>query len=225
MKDTPVFLHSNLITKILWSTDTEMKKFSGARVTTWPGFHRAWVNGCPWVFTVTVSGEDGKSHSTSISSQLNPVLVQCRTATELHWLQKLWKSFSKAWILSTFKKTHKVIWTQSMHFLADERVMISLFLMTEKITASNGMGEGANLLSFFTHTLVQPILKTVIDVFWMFLTSIWQQSAIHKAEVLAKAWWPATLLDPSKVKVLLKAWRKESASTTLMHKSLSSDEW
>ena len=64
-----------------------------------------------------------------------------------------------------------------------------------------------------------------IDVFWMFLTSIWQQSAIHKAEVLAKAWWPATLLDPSKVKVLLKAWRKESASTTLMHKSLSSDEW
>lgn len=59
----------------------------------------------------------------------------------------------------------------------------------------------------------------------MFLTGIWQQSAVEKAEVVAKAWIPATLLDPSEVKILLKAGRKKSASTTQMHKSLSSDEW
>jgi len=47
MKDTPVSLHSNLIMKILCSTDTEMKKLSGATVTAWPGFHRASVNGRP----------------------------------------------------------------------------------------------------------------------------------------------------------------------------------
>lgn len=93
-----------------------------------------------------------------------------------------------------------------MHFLADGRVTISLFLMTEMINASNGMGKGANLLSLVFQAYLSPTdTEDSIDVFWMFLTSVWQQSAIQKTEVLAKAWRPATLLDPSKVKILLEA--------------------
>lgn len=60
-----------------------------------------------------------------------------------------------------------------MHFLADGRVVISLFLMTEMITASNVMGEGANFLCLaFLAYLSLTNTEDSINVFWMFLTSI-----------------------------------------------------
>lgn len=122
VKDTWLFLHTNLRTKIFQST-----KYQDEEI------FRAWVKGCTWVFTITAFGGGDRTRA----SQFLPssTLSMCRGETQL----------SCAGILSMFKEKHEIFWTCSMCFLVDRRITLILSLLAETLGASNRVGEQAAL--------------------------------------------------------------------------------
>lgn len=143
-KDTWLFLHSSLTTKIFQSTRYQDEEIFRACA------HLAWVSeGLGEWLHLSLHHYSfwrwWQDQSLSIPSLLSPVHVQGRNTAELCLSQKLRNSSSKAGILSTFEEKHKIFWTRSMCFLADGRSTFILSLVAEILTASNRVGEQAAL--------------------------------------------------------------------------------
>lgn len=153
-----------------------------------------------------------QDQSLSIPSQLNPVHAQGRNAAELcrdplHVQRKTQNLLNPLNVFSCWSKNHTYL--------------VPCGWNTRCL--KQGGRTSSPFPVFFEHTLVHQhwkhyqCLLEVSNYYWT--------ATCYSESRSAKAWWPAALPDRNKVKILLKSWRKKWASATLMHKSLSSDEW